>query len=105
MLLQCSVFLFGLAGLGFGPAKALFIFRAKGLQCRTHIVRLIAAKACFTHSTLLHKTGHINFRHGILPPPAPGSSTAKLLCSFAILRLGKRTLLSNIIPIPLVVCN
>ena len=45
MLLQCSVFLCGLAGLGFGPAKALFIFRAKGLQCRTHIVRLIAAKA------------------------------------------------------------
>jgi len=82
MLLQCSVFLFGLAGLGFGPAKALFIFRAKGLQCRTHIVRLIAAKACFTHSTLLHKTGHINFRHGILPPPAPGSSTAKAFVQF-----------------------
>ena len=79
MLLQCSVFLFGLAGLGFGPAKALFIFRAKGLQCRTHIVRLIAAKACFTHSTLLHKTGHINFRHGILPPSCSGQQHGKKL--------------------------
>lgn len=83
MLLQCGVFLFGLAGLGFGPAKALFIFRAKGLQCRTHIVRLIAAKACFTHSTLLHKTGHINFRHGILPSCSGQQHGKSFLCSFA----------------------
>ena len=63
MLLQCSVFLFGLAGLGFSPAKALFIFRAKGLQCRTHIVRLIAAKARLAHTALLYVIVDVDFGH------------------------------------------
>ena len=81
MTAQGVIFLPDGAQLGGRRCKVLLIIGTKLPHCLTHIVRLIAAKACFTHSTLLHKTGHINFWHGILPPPAPGSSTAKAFCA------------------------